>query len=346
MYAEAERYSPPDRPAVIDRAGKRTPGSAPAKGSHAIFIERVPITIGRNTGDVIFHHVTLFFACCLVLLVMVMGAEMVRGSSPSIGQFGWKFLTGSTWDPVQEVYGAWPFILGTLYSSFLALCIALPLSLGVAIYLAELAPRWLERILSFPIELLAGIPSVVYGLWGIFVLVPWLRIIVEPFLQNHFGYLPLFTGAPYGFGMLPSAIILAIMILPIVASISRDVLRSIPKAQREAAYALGATRWETTRIILRNGRSGILGATILGLGRAIGETMAVTMLIGNNPAFSLSLFAPGYTLASVIANEFTEATSDLYISALTEIALVLFAITVVINILARLLVWSTTRKYA
>lgn len=237
----------------------------------ASFIVRKPLQRGGNIGDLIFRNITRIFAVMLLLLVILMGIETYRGSSLSISKFGWGFLSGTTWDPVSEVYGALPFIIGTLYSSLLALVIALPLSLGVAVFLAELAPRWLERILSFPVELLAGIPSVVYGLWGIFVLVPWLRTTVEPFLSRHFKYIPLFSGPPYGFGMLAAGIILAIMILPIISSISRDVLRSIPNSQREAALPLGATKWETTKIILRNGKSGILGATILGLGRAIGK---------------------------------------------------------------------------
>jgi phosphate transport system permease protein len=227
----------------------------------------------------------------------------------------------------------------------LALLISLPLSLGVAVYLSEVSPSWLEKPLSFLTELLAGIPSVIYGLWGIFVLVPWLRTDVEPYLMKHFGYLPFFKGAPYGFGMLAAVLILTVMVLPIISSISRDILKSVPASQREAAYALGATKWEATKIVLANSRSGILGATMLGLGRAIGETMAVTMVIGNRPMISASLFSPSYTMASVLANEFTEATSDLYLSSLIELALVLFVITIIINMGARLLVWSMERKW-
>jgi len=226
------------------------------------------------------------------------------------------------------------------------LFLALPLSLGVAIFLSELAPRWLERPVSFVIELLAAIPSIVYGLWGIFVLVPWLRTSVEPALLKNLGFLPFFEGAPYGFGMLAAGIVLAIMVIPIITSISRDVLHAIPTAQREAALALGATRWETTKIVLSDGKSGLLGATLLGLGRAVGETMAVTMVIGNRPEISVSLLAPGYTMASVIANEFAEATSKLYTSSLIELALLLFVITVLLNAAARIIVWSTTKKFA
>ncbi|MGA9364340.1 MAG: phosphate ABC transporter permease subunit PstC [Bacteroidota bacterium] len=315
--------------------------------SPSAFLSPVPLSSrSRNLGDILFKNLTLIFAIAIFVLVVLMGYESYQGSRLSIEKFGWKFLTSTTWDPVKEEYGALPFIFGTIVSSLLALVIALPLSLGVAVFLSELAPRWLERLISFPVELLAGIPSVVYGLWGIFVLVPWIRTTVEPVLSKELGFTALFRGAPYGFGMFAAGLILSIMVLPIIASISRDVLRSVPRNQREAALALGATKWETTRIVLRNAKSGILGATILGLGRAIGETMAVTMVIGNRPVISSSLFDPGYTMASVIANEFTEATSDMYISALTEIALVLFVITIIVNIFARLLVWSVTRKSA
>jgi phosphate transport system permease protein len=278
-------------------------------------------------------------------LVFLMAYEMYRGSSLSIAKFGWKFLYTSTWDPVRDEFGALPFVYGTLVSSLLALVIALPLSLGVAVFLSELAPRWLEQPLSFMVELLAAIPSIVYGLWGIFVLVPWLRISVEPLLRKSLGFIPLFSGPAYGFGMLASGLILAVMIVPIVTSISRDVLKAIPNLQREAALALGATRWEATRIILRSARSGILGATLLGLGRAVGETMAVTMVIGNRPEIATSLFAPGYSMASVLANEFAEATTDLYSNSLIEIALLLFVVTVLLNGIARLIVWSMTKRF-
>jgi len=280
------------------------------------------------------------------LLVILMGYEMYQGSLPSIRKFGWSFLFNSTWDPVQEIYGALPIIFGTIVSSILALFIAFPLSIGVAIFLAEVAPPWLEKPMSFLVELLAGIPSVIYGLWGIFVLVPWLRNDVEPWLSDKFGFLPFFQGAPYGFGMLAAVLILTIMVLPIISSISRDVLKSVPRSQREAALALGATKWQATLIVLKDAKSGILGATMLGLGRAIGETMAVTMVIGNRSFISASLFDPAYTMASVIANEFNEATTELYTSSLIELALVLFVITIIINALARLLVWSMSRKWS
>ena len=295
-------------------------------------------------GDVVFKYTTLFFAVMVLSLILLMAYEMYVDSRPSILKFGWGFLTGATWDPVQENYGALPFIFGTMVSSLLALVIALPMSLGIAVFLSEMAPPWLERPLSFLIELLAGIPSIVYGLWGIFILVPWIRTTIEPPLSGYLGFLPIFRGAPYGFGMLAAGLILSIMILPIIASISRDVLRAVPQLQREAALAIGATKWESVRLILKDAKSGILGATLLGLGRAVGETMAVTMVIGNTPTISASLFDPGYTMASVLANEFTEATTSMYISALIEVALLLFLITVIVNMLARLLVWSATRR--
>jgi phosphate transport system permease protein len=285
----------------------------------------------RNWGDAAFKNMTLSFAVIVLGLILLMGYQMYEGARPAIDKFGWSFITSSVWDPVVEEFGALPFIFGTLVSSTLALLIAVPLSLGIAIVLSELIPPAFERPLSFLIELLAGIPSIVYGLWGIFVLVPWVRTSVEPPMSEYLGFLPLFHGAPYGFGMLTAGLILSVMILPIIASISRDVLKSVPQSQREASLAIGATRWESIRLILNDAKSGIVGAILLGLGRAIGETMAVTMVIG-------------YTMASVLANEFTEATTSMYISALMEIALLLFAITIIVNMLARLLVWSVTRK--
>ncbi len=303
-----------------------------------------PKSTSWNFGDAVFKYLTQFFALLVLLLIIVMAYEMYISSSPSIKKFGWSFLTSSEWDPVMDQYGALPFIYGTLVSSLLALVIALPLGVGIAVFLVELAPTWLERPFSFIVELLAGIPSIVYGLWGFFVMVPWIRSTVEPFLSSHLGFIPLFKGAPYGVGMLAAGIILSIMILPIISSISRDVLKAVPISQKEAALALGSTRWEATRIALSYSRSGIIGATILGLGRALGETMAVTMVIGNRPIMKMSLFEPGYTMASVLANEFTEATSEMYISALIEIALVLFVVALLVNAAARLLVWSFTRN--
>jgi len=301
--------------------------------------------IKGNKGDYFYKKTTQIFGLIVILIVFIMAYLMISGSRLSLEKFGWNFLTSSKWDPVKEIFGALPTIYGTMLSSFLALLIALPLGLGSAVFLSELSPGWLEKPLSFLIELLAGIPSVVYGLWGIFVLVPLLRTEIEPALQNYFGNLPFFKGAPYGFGMLAAAIILAIMVLPIISSISRDALKAVPDSQREAALALGATKWEAIKIVLSDARSGILGATMLGFGRAIGETMAVTMVIGNRPLISASLFDPAYTMASAIANEFTEASSQLYLSALIELALILFVITIIINIAARILLWSLEKGW-
>jgi phosphate transport system permease protein len=295
----------------------------------------------RNVGDRVLRGVLRLSALTLVLLVVAMVAEMLWTSLPALRAFGWRFLVTSTWDPVAEQFGVVPFVYGTLLSSLLALLIAVPLGIGAAIYLAELAPDWIRAPIAFLVELVAAVPSVIYGLWGIFVLAPLLRVWVQPFLGTTLGFLPLFQGPPYGVGMLAAGIVLAIMVVPFITAVSREVLLAVPNTQREAALALGATRWETTRMaVLRYGRSGLVGAVLLGLGRALGETMAVTMVIGNRPEVALSLFAPGYTMASVIANEFTEATSDLYLSALVEIGLLLFVLTVIVNALARLLVWS------
>jgi len=258
--------------------------------------------------------------------------------------FGLKFFASIEWDPVNEQFGALPFVYGTLVSSLVALIIAVPLSLGVAVFTTEMCPKRLRGPLSFFVELLAAIPSVIYGLWAIFVLVPLLSQYVQPFLASTFGWTGIFTGPPYGIGMLAAGIILAIMIIPIISSIAREVLQVVPQHQREAVLALGATRWEMIRVgVLRNARAGIVGGIILGLGRALGETMAVTMVIGNRPEISKSLFAPGYTMASVLANEFSEATGDTYLSALIEIGLALFLVTIIVNALARLMVWTVTR---
>ena len=270
--------------------------------------------------------------------------ELVLRSALSWHAFGLKFFTGRDWDPVSEQFGALPFVYGTLVSSLLALIIAVPLAVGVAVFTTEMCPRVLRGPLSFFVELLAAIPSVIYGLWAIFVLVPILTSYVQPFLSKTLGWTKLFEGPSFGYSMLAAGIILAIMIVPIVSSITREVLMVVPQHQREAALALGATRWEMIRIgVLRNARAGIMGAVILGLGRALGETMAVTMVIGNRPEISRSLLAPGYTMASVLANEFSEATGNVYLSALIEIGLALFLVTIVVNALARLLVWTVTR---
>jgi phosphate transport system permease protein len=300
----------------------------------------------RNLGDLLFKNFTFLFALFVFSLVFLMAYEMYLGSRETIGKFGLSFIAGRVWDPVKDEFGAAPFIYGTVVSSLISLLIAVPLGLGVALFLSELAPRWLDRPISFLVELLAAIPSIVYGLWGIFVMVPWLRTTVEPLLSASLGFVPLFKGPPYGFGMLAAGLILSVMVLPIITSISRDVLQSIPQSYREAALALGGTRWETSRIILSSGRSGIIGAALLGLGRAVGETMAVTMVIGNRAEISASLFDPGYSMASVLANEFAEAIGSMHVSALIEIALLLFLVTLILNALARLIVWTATRRFS
>lgn len=295
----------------------------------------------RGLGDRLYRALILASVWAVLILAVGLVAALSWESWPAIRAFGLRFLVTSHWDPVAGELGALPFIYGTLVSSLLALLIAVPLSLGAAIFLAELAPAWIRPPVAFLIEMLAAVPSVVYGLWGIFVLVPWLRDWVQPPLGRALGFLPLFQGPPYGIGMLAAGLILAIMVVPYITSVSREVLLAVPGSQREAALGLGATRWETTRIaVLRYGRSGLIGAILLGLGRALGETMAVTMVIGNRPEIAASLFAPGYTMASVLANEFTEATSDLYVSALVEIGLLLLVVTVLVNGLARVLVWT------
>ena len=282
------------------------------------------------------------FAALLVATVAAIGVELTRQSWLSISRFGLNFWLTSTWDPVAGEFGALPFIWGTLYSSVLALLIATPIALGIAVFISELCPTWLRNPLVFVTELLAAIPSIVYGLWGIFVLVPFVRQL-ETATPDSLRRLPLFSGPPLGVGMLAAALILAIMVIPFTSSVAREVLRTVPVAQREAAYALGATRFEAIRTAMFFARTGIVGAVMLGFGRALGETMAVTMVIGNNPQVTASLFAPQYTMAAVIANEFTEATDDLYLHALIEIGLVLFVITLVVNAASRLLIWAMGR---
>jgi phosphate transport system permease protein len=299
-----------------------------------------------KAADTAFHALTFVMAMAVLALVVIVGVELFRGAHSSLRSFGWRFFVGANWDPVNNDFGALPFIAGTFVSSVLGTAIALPLSLATAIFLTELAPAWARQPISTLVEMLASIPSVILGLWGIYVMVPWLRDALFPFLKASFGFLPLFQG-PIGGGycMLSAAMIIAIMIVPIVTSIAREVFRAVPDSQRDAAYALGATRWEATRLAVLNASTrGIFGAAMLGLGRALGETMAVTMVVGNRPGFSASLFAPGSTLASTIANEFAEAVSDLHLSALFELGLALLLVTIVINLLARLLLGALGRK--
>ena len=326
-------------PALAHAASERKPGVASS------VLQKIRHTQPRSSRipDEVFRLLILLAAVSVFAIVVFVVWELVDKSRLSLHQFGLGFFFGHNWDPVNGDFGAMPFIYGTLVSSFLALLIAVPLSVGVAVYVTEMCPVRLRAIISFLVELLAAIPSVIYGLWAIFVLAPLLREYVEPFLAKTLGWTGFFTGPAYGLGMLAAGIILAIMIVPIIASITREVLTAVPQNQREAVLALGATRWEMIRMgVLRNARIGIVGGVILGLGRALGETMAVTMVIGNRPEVAKSLFAPGYTMASVIANEFSEATGDLYLSALVEIGLALFIVTLIVNGLARLLVWSIT----
>jgi phosphate transport system permease protein len=296
-------------------------------------------------GVVIFRALTLLASLLILIAVGAIGFELWQNSALPRAQFGLGFLTGVNWDPVAKKFGALPFLYGTLQTSILALVFAVPIGLGIAIFLAELAPAWLRQPLGFVVELLAAVPSVVYGLWGLLVFIP---VFVKPTgvaLNASFGFIPLFTGPVFGPSRLAASLILAIMILPTISAVSRDVFLAIPRAQREAALALGSTRWEMiSSVLIPYGLSGLLGAVILGLGRALGETIAVTMVIGNNLDLTASFLHPGYTMASIIANEFTEATYELYLQSLIEIALVLFALTLLLNFIARFLVWRVARK--
>jgi phosphate transport system permease protein len=325
------------------------PGPQPVEGTKvtpASVVEAAPL-LQASSGEVpdrIFKSAMTACALAVLGVLVLIIYELVSGSGLSWHAFGFKFFGGSDWNPVSEQFGALPFIYGTLVSSLVALVIAVPLAVGVAVFTTEMCPKALRAPLSFFVELLAAIPSVIYGLWAMFILVPLLSEYVEPFLSKTLGWTGIFEGAPYGIGMLAAGIILAIMIIPIISSITREVLMVVPQHQREGVLALGATRWEMIRVgVLRNARAGIVGGIILGLGRALGETMAVTMVIGNRPEIAKSLFAPGYTMASVLANEFSEATGDVYLSALVEIGLALFLVTIIVNALAQFLVWSVTR---
>ena len=325
------------------------PGPQPVEGTKVTSVSAlraVPLlqASGGEVPDRIFKSAMTVCGLAVLGVLVLIVYELTSGSGLSWHAFGFKFFVGSDWNPVSEQFGALPFIYGTLVSSLLALIIAVPLSVGVAVFTTEMCPTALRGPLSFFVELLAAIPSVIYGLWAMFVLVPILSGYVEPFLAKTLGWTGVFEGPPLGIGMLAAGIILAIMIVPIISSITREVLMVVPQHQREGVLALGATRWEMIRVgVLRNARAGIVGGIILGLGRALGETMAVTMVIGNRPEIAKSLFAPGYTMASVLANEFSEATGDVYLSALVEIGLALFLVTIIVNALAQLLVWTVTR---
>ncbi|HJY88343.1 MAG TPA: phosphate ABC transporter permease subunit PstC [Candidatus Acidoferrales bacterium] len=300
-----------------------------------------------QSGDEIAHLTTLLFGASVLFITGLLVYELWVNSALARHKFGWAFLWTRVWDPIFENFGALPFLYGTLITSAVALIIAVPLGLGAAIFLAELAPPWLSDSLTFVIDLLAAVPSVIYGLLAIFTIVPLLREYGEPFLRRTLGFLPLFQGPAFGVGFLAAGLVLSIMIVPFIISVSREVLLAVPTDQREAALALGATRWEATwKVVVPFARAGILASIFLALARALGETMAVTMVIGNNPQISASLFAPGYSIAAVIANEFTEATGDLYLHALIELGLVLFLLTFVLNGLARLLILLTAERGA
>src|SRR5215471_7738554 len=296
-------------------------------------------------GDQVAYLITFIFAATIFLITVLLFFELFRSSALARDKFGWSFLTQTTWDPVALEFGALPFVYGTLVTSAVALIIAVPLGIGASIFLAELAPPRISDTLQFFIDLLAAVPSVIYGLLGVFIVVPLIRTVIYPAINKPFGFLPMFKGPSYGVGFLTAGIVLAIMVIPYIISVSREVLLSVPRDQREAALALGSTRWESTwKVVVPFARTGIMGSIFLALARALGETMAVAMVIGNNPKISASLFAPGYSIAAVIANEFTEATGDLYLQSLIALGLVLFLLTFILNGLARLLILVTTQK--
>lgn len=308
-------------------------------------LEKLSIMARLRKGDEIAFLVTFASALSIVLITVLLVQRLWVDSVLSRNLFGWHFLHTSTWDPVQDQYGALPFIYGTVVTALLSLVMAVPVGIGAAIFLAELAPRKVSNVLTFMIELLAAVPSVIFGLLGIFVMLPLLNCYIVPIIQQIFGFLPIFQGEFYGVSYFSASCVLAIMILPFIVSISREVLIAVPQSQREAMMALGATKWDVTwRAVFPYAKRGVIGSIFLALARALGETMAVTMVIGNVPKISASLFAPGYTIAAVIANEFTEATGDLYISALIELGLVLFAVTMIINAIARILMLGMARQ--
>ncbi|HXE33052.1 MAG TPA: phosphate ABC transporter permease subunit PstC [Verrucomicrobiae bacterium] len=314
------------------------PSAGPFAGSRS-FLARL------REGDEIARLITLLFAASVVLITLLIVYELWQGSVLPRHKFGFAFLRTSVWDPNFDNFGALPFIFGTVVTSAVALFIAVPLGIGAAIFLAELAPARLSDALEFFIDLLAAVPSVIYGLLGIFIVVPIMRDVIQPALKNTLGFIPLFKGPAFGIGFLTAGIVLAIMVIPYIISVSREILLSVPRDQREAALALGSTRWESTwKVVVPFARTGIMGSIFLALARALGETMAVTMVIGNTPAIAASLFSPGDSIASVIANQFTEATGDLYTQSLIELGLVLFLLTFILNGLARLLILVTSQR--
>lgn len=304
------------------------------------------LTARQALADRAFRVALLGATLLFVLIIAGLFVELVRGAWPSITAFGAAFIWSSDWNPVTNRFGALPFIFGTVVTSAIAIVVASVVGIAAAVFLAEFAPPLVSAPISFLIELLAAVPSVVFGLWGLFVLAPILGGTVDPFLQRHLGFLPIFSGQIYGVGLFTAGLLLALMIVPTVSAIARDLIKAVPTELREASIALGATRWETaTKVVLPSARAGIVGACVLALGRALGETIAVTMVIGNRPAISASLFAPAYTLSSVIANEFTEATSSVYLAALVELGLILFIVSFAVNAAARLLMWSMLRTH-
>jgi phosphate transport system permease protein len=319
-------------------ATSTTPSAGPISGSRS-FLSRL------REGDEIARIITSLFAFSVVLVTLLLVFELWHGSVLSRHKFGFHFFVTSIWDPNSGDFGALPFIYGTLVTAFVSLAIAVPLGIGAAIFLAELAPQNISDTLQFFIDLLAAVPSVIYGLLGVFIIVPIMREDIQPFLKSTLGFLPLFTGPAYGIGFLTAGIVLAIMVIPYIVSVSREVLLSVPRDQREAALALGSTRWESTwKVVVPFARTGIMGSIFLALARALGETMAVTMVIGNTPTISASLLSPGYSIAAVIANELGEATGDLYLQSLVELGLVLFLLTFILNGLARLLIVLTAQR--
>jgi phosphate transport system permease protein len=316
-------------------------GSDPVESRMQVWLRRL------RSGDTIAHAITLIFASSILLITTLVVYELWIHSTLTRAQFGWHFFYSSTWDPISGDFGAWTFIYGTLITTVVSLVIAVPLGVGAAIFLSELAPPKISKNLSFIIDLLAAVPSVIYGLLAVFALVPLMRTTIEPFLKRTLGFLPLFKGPAYGVGFLTASIVLAVMIVPYIISVSREVLLAVPQDQREASLGLGATKWETTwKIVVSYAGAGIMGSVFLSMARALGETMAVTMVIGNQPKVSASLLSPGYSIAAVIANEFAEAAGNLHLSALIELGLVLFALTLVLNGLARLLIIATSRRGA
>jgi phosphate transport system permease protein len=314
------------------------PGAGPLAGSRS-FLSRL------RDGDEIARLATFLFAASVVLITILLVYELWQGSALPRHQFGFSFFRTSVWDPVFDQFGALPFIYGTLITSAVALLIAVPLGVGAAIFLAELAPLRVSDTLEFFIDLLAAVPSVIYGLLGIFIIVPLMRRVIQPQLKHFLGFLPLFQGPAFGLGFLTAGVVLAIMVIPYIISVSREILLSVPRDQREAALALGATRWESTwKVVVPFARSGIFGSVFLALARALGETMAVTMVIGNTPVISASLLSPGDSIASVIASQFKEATGELYTQSLIELGLVLFLLTFILNGLARIMIVVTSKR--